>query len=129
MNKKLGIGVIGLGRLGSAYARYFTGRITGATLVAISDVNETAAASLSGQLGISRIYNRYQDLIPDEAVEAIVIVSPTSTHREIVNEAANKGKPIFCEKPLSINLDEARAMLKVVEETGVFFQMGCQEQN
>src|SRR6266576_529494 len=124
MNKKLGIGVIGLGRLGSAYARYFTGRITGATLVAISDVNETAAASLSGQLGISRIYNRYQDLITDEAVEAIVIVSPTSTHREIVNEAANKGKPIFCEKPLSINLDEARAMLKVVEETGVFFQMG-----
>jgi len=124
MNKKLGIGVIGLGRLGSAYARYFTGRITGATLVAISDVNETAAASLAGQLGISRRYNRYQDLITDEAVEAIVIVSPTSTHREIVTEAAKQGKPIFCEKPLSISLDEARSMLRTVEETNVFFQMG-----
>jgi inositol 2-dehydrogenase len=124
MNKKLGIGVVGLGRLGSAYAKYFTGRITGATLVAVSDVNETAVASLAGQLGVSRTYSRYQDLISDHAVEAIVIVSPTSTHREIVNEAANHGKPIFCEKPLSINLDEARAMLKVVEDTSVFFQMG-----
>jgi len=124
MDNKLGIGVIGLGRLGSAYAKYFTGRITGATLVAVSDVNETAAASLAGQLGVSRTYSRYQDLISDEAVEAIVIVSPTSTHREIVTETANHGKPIFCEKPLSISLDEAHSMLRAVEETKVFFQMG-----
>ena len=121
---KLRIGVIGLGRLGSAYAKYFTGRISGATLVAVSDVNETAAASVATQLGVSIIHSRYQDLIADEGVDAVVIVSPTSTHREIVNEAANHGKPIFCEKPLSINLDEARAMLKVVEDTSVFFQMG-----
>ena len=124
MNKKLGIGVIGLGRLGSAYAKYFTGRITGATLVAVSDVNEPAASSLAVQLGVARVYGRYQDLITDEAVEGIVIVSPTSTHREIVTEAANHGKPIFCEKPLSISLDEARSMLRTVEETNVFFQMG-----
>ena len=45
MTKKLGIGVIGLGRLGSSYAKYFTGRIAGAALVAISDVNETAIAT------------------------------------------------------------------------------------
>src|SRR5258705_5891637 len=124
MNKKLGIGVIGLGRLGAAYAKYFTGRITGATLVAVSDVNETAANASATQLNISRVYSRYQDLINDETVDAIVIVSPTSTHREIVTEAANHGKPIFCEKPLSINLAEAREMLRVVEETKVFFQMG-----
>jgi scyllo-inositol 2-dehydrogenase (NAD+) len=124
MDNKLGIGVIGLGRLGSAYAKYFTGRITGATLVAVSDVNETAAASSASQSGVSNVCSRYQDLIADKAVAAVVIVSPTSTHREIVNEAANHGKPIFCEKPLSINLDEARAMLKVVEDTSVFFQMG-----
>ena len=54
MSKKLGIGVIGLGRLGSSYAKYFTGRITGAALVAVSDVNETAVASLAAELGISK---------------------------------------------------------------------------
>jgi len=124
MSKKLGIGVIGLGRLGSAYAKYFTGRIAGATLVAVSDVIESTVTSLAAELGVSKHYVRYQDLIADEEVEGVVIVSPTSTHKEVVLEAAKRGLPIFCEKPLSISLAEARAMLRTVEQTGVFFQMG-----
>jgi len=124
MNKKLGIGVIGLGRLGSSYAKYFKNRIDGATLVAVSDVNEAAVASLAAELDISKRYDRYQDLIADAEVEGVVIVSPTSSHQEIVIEAAKRGKAIFCEKPLSISLDAAREMRRVVEQTGVFFQMG-----
>src|SRR5206468_11742168 len=124
MRKRLRVGVVGLGRLGSSYARYFNGRITGAELVAVSDVDETAVKSIAAELGISKTYGSYQDLVADEAVEGIVIVSPTSTHKEIVLAAAQRRLPIFCEKPLSISLDEAREMLRVVEETGVFFQMG-----
>jgi scyllo-inositol 2-dehydrogenase (NAD+) len=124
MSKRLGVGVIGLGRLGSSYAKYFTGRIAGAVLVAVSDVNEAVVASLAAELGISKQFARYEDLIADEEVEAVVIVSPTSTHKEIVFEAAKRGVPIFCEKPLSISLAEARSMLRTVDETGVFFQMG-----
>jgi len=124
MSKRLGIGVIGVGRLGSSYAKYFTGRITGANLVAISDVNESAVESLATELGVAKRYSQYQDLIADRDVDAVVIVSPTSTHREIVLEAAKRGVPIFCEKPLSISLEQARDMCRGVEETGVFFQMG-----
>jgi inositol 2-dehydrogenase len=124
MSKRLGIGVVGLGRLGSSYAKYFTGRIAGAALVAVSDVNEAAAVSIAADLGVSRRYSRYHDLIADEEVEGVVIVSPTSTHKEIVLEAANQGKAIFCEKPLSISLEEARGMRRTVEQSGVFFQMG-----
>src|SRR3990172_6811192 len=124
MSRGLGIGVVGLGRLGSSYAKYFAGRITGANLVALSDVNELALKSLAVQLGVSKGYARYQDLIADEDVEGVVIVSPTSTHKEIVLEAAKRGVPIFCEKPLSISLQEARGMLRGVEQSGVFFQMG-----
>lgn len=124
MSKRLGIGVIGLGRLGSSYARYFTGRIAGATLVALSDVNKSAVVTLAADLGVSKQYGRYQDLIADAEVEGVVVVSPTSTHKEIVLEAAKHGKAIFCEKPLSISLDTAHEMLRVIEQTGVFFQMG-----
>jgi len=124
MSKKLGIGVIGLGRLGSSYAKYFTGRIAGAVLVAVSDVNESALTAVAAELGDPKRYTRYQDLIADDGVEAVVIVSPTSTHKEIVLEAAKGGKPIFCEKPLSISLEEAREMQRAVEQSGVFFQMG-----
>lgn len=124
MNKKLGLGVIGLGRLGSSYAKYFNGRIGGAHLVAVSDVNEEAVSSLASELGVSKKYSHYQDLIADAEVEGVVIVSPTSTHQEIVAAAANEGKAIFCEKPLSISLTAAQEMQRVVDQTGVFFQMG-----
>jgi len=124
MSKKLGIGVIGLGRLGSAYGRYFTGRIAGATLVAVSDVDESLAASRATEYGVANWYGRYPDLLADKQVDGVVIVSPTSTHKEIVLEAAKRGLPIFCEKPLSIALPEAREMQRAVEQTGVFFQMG-----
>jgi len=124
MSKKLGIGVIGLGRLGSAYARYFNGRIAGATLVAVSDVDESLAASRATEYGVANWYGRYPDLLADKQVDGVVIVSPTSTHKEIVLEAAKRGLPIFCEKPLSIALPEAREMQRAVEQTGVFFQMG-----
>ena len=124
MNKKLGIGVVGLGRLGATYAKYFTGRITGATVVAVSDLNEAASTTFAAQSGVTRVYSNYQDLISDKAVDAVVIVSSTSSHRKIVADAASKSKPIFCEKPLSINLNEALDMLRVVNETKVFFQMG-----
>ena len=124
MNKKLGIGVIGLGRLGNSYAKYLNGRIGGAHVVAISDVNEETAASLAAELGVSKKYRAHEDLISDAEVDAVVIVSPTSTHKEIVLAAANHGKPIFCEKPLSISLAEAQEMQRIVEQTGVFFQMG-----
>ena len=111
MSKRLGIGVIGLGRLGSSYARYFTGRITGGTLVAVSDISESVAEPLATELGVGKCYRCYQDLITDKEVEAVVIVSPTSTHKQIVIEAVKEGKPIFCEKPLSILLAEANEML------------------
>jgi scyllo-inositol 2-dehydrogenase (NAD+) len=124
MTKRLGVGVVGLGRLGNSYARYFAGRIAGAELVAVSDVNQSAATALAAELGVSKLYSRYQDLVADEEVKGVVIVSPTSTHKELVIDAAQWGKPIFCEKPLSISLEEAREMLRVIDETGIFFQMG-----
>ena len=66
----------------------------------------------------------YRDLLADPAVDAVVVMTPTKFHKDVVIDAARAGKPIFCEKPLSINLHEAQAMLRVVEETNVFFQMG-----
>src|SRR4029453_13305580 len=55
---------------------------------------------------------------------AVVIVTPTSTHREMVEGAVTAGKAIFCEKPLSISLEGAMAIKGSVPRSGVFFQMG-----
>jgi predicted dehydrogenase len=57
-------------------------------------------------------------------VDAVVIVTPTSTHREVTAAAAAAGKAVFCEKPLSISLEEATAIRRAVAQSGIFFQMG-----
>jgi scyllo-inositol 2-dehydrogenase (NAD+) len=126
MAGKLNIGVIGVGRLGKMYARYFCGRIENATLTAISDVSETTLESVGAELGISKRFARAEDLIADKTIDAAVIVSPTSTHKEIALQAAEHRKPTFCEKPLSISLPDASTMMSSIKASGAFFQMGFQ---
>ena len=116
--------MIGLGRLGGLYARYFLGRISGATLVAVADINEELARSFAIQNNIKRWHTDYRELLADEEVDAVVVATTTQAHKEIVVEAARTGKPAFCEKPLSLSLDEALEMKATIEQTGSFFQLG-----
>jgi scyllo-inositol 2-dehydrogenase (NAD+) len=69
-------------------------------------------------------YDSTERLIADPNVDAIVVVSPTHTHRDIVIQAAERRKPMFCEKPLALSLAECREMQTAVERSGTFFQMG-----
>ena len=124
MNKKLKVGIIGIGRLGNLYARYFLGRISNATLVAVSDILEDIAKSFATEHNISRWYKDYQDLIADKAVDAVVIVTPTSLHKEISIAAADAGKAVFCEKPLSVSMEGSLAIKEAVDRTGIFYHLG-----
>jgi scyllo-inositol 2-dehydrogenase (NAD+) len=126
MNTKLNVGVIGVGRLGKTYARYFCGRIENAALTAISDASQETLDSVGTELGISKRYVRPEDLIADKTVDTVVIVSPTSTHKDIALQAAEVLKPTFCEKPLSISLPDALNMYHTIQQSGSFFQMGFQ---
>ena len=71
-----------------------------------------------------RAYSQPDDLLTDRAVDAVVIVSPTHTHRSLVVAAMDAKKPTFCEKPPALSLSEAVDMKTAAERTGTFFQMG-----
>src|SRR5262249_41188345 len=120
---KINVGLVGVGRLGALYARYLAYQIPASNLLAASDV-DPAAETIARELGVTKWYPNYQDLIDDKQIDAIVIVTPTSTHHNIVAAAARAGKGIFCEKPLSISLDEARALERIVDGAGAFVHMG-----
>ena len=121
---KLNVGLIGLGRLGQVYARDLATRIPCARLAAVADVERNMVDRIARQFDIARASTNPGDIIGDPSVDAIVIVTPTSTHRALIEAAVAAGKPIFCEKPLSVSLDEALAVKRAVERPGVFFQMG-----
>jgi inositol 2-dehydrogenase len=121
---RLAIGLIGVGRLGRVYARDLAGRIAETRLVAVADPVGTLAQEVAAEFDVPRHYTDPQALIDDSAVEAIVIVSPTDTHRQLVIAAAQRGKPTFCEKPPALSLDEIAAMKEAIAKSGIFFQMG-----
>ena len=124
MKSKLNIGLVGVGRMGIAYARYLASRVPGATLYAVSDVRADAAESVRVQFGATKAYTDFNDLINDASVDAIVVMTPTKLHKIVVLAAARAGKPIFCEKPLSLSIEDAKLMQEAVMKSGVFFQLG-----
>lgn len=122
--RRLRIGLIGLGRLGQVYARDLANRIPETRLVAVADPAPGVAEKAAEAFDVPRFSTDAQAVIDDPDVDAVVIVSPTHTHKDVVLAAAAKGKTIFCEKPPALSLAETRAMKDAVARAGVFFQMG-----
>ena len=124
MRRRLAVGLIGVGRLGRVYARDLSGRIPETRLVAVADPAGSLAEEVAAEFDVPRHYQDPLALIDDASVDAVVIVTPTHTHRELVIAAAARNKPTFCEKPPALSLDEVAQMQRAIERSGMFFQMG-----
>ncbi|MGE0455272.1 MAG: Gfo/Idh/MocA family oxidoreductase [Vicinamibacteria bacterium] len=122
--RRLAVGLVGLGRLGRVYARELATRIPETRLVAVADPTPGLPGQIAGELGVPHAYAESRALIAAAEVEAVVVVSPTSTHGALVIEAAAAGKPAFCEKPPSLSMAEAGRMKDAVARAGSFLQMG-----
>lgn len=116
--------VAGLGRLGQLHARNLAGRVAGARLVAVADSDKERARSLADELGVHRWSAVSEEVFALDDVDAVIIVTPTSTHVELAEQAARLGKPIFIEKPVSLDTDSSRHLMRVVDERGVLCQVG-----
>jgi myo-inositol 2-dehydrogenase / D-chiro-inositol 1-dehydrogenase len=115
----VGVGVIGVGRIGRMHAELLARQIPGATLAAVHDADPAAAKGL----GV-RSFAAVEELLADPAVDAVAICSSTDTHADLIVAAARAGKAIFCEKPISLELAEVDRALAAVDAAGVPFQIG-----
>ncbi len=124
MEKRLNVGVIGAGMIGKVHAEHLAYRIPEARLYAIADVYQNAAENLGKKLGINKIMIDYHEMLADPSVDAVAICSSTNTHAQIIVEAAEAGKHIFCEKPISYDLKTIDDALSAVNKAGVKLQIG-----
>lgn len=122
----LKVGLIGVGRLGRMYGQYLARRVPSVSLVAVADQKPGVAESFANEFGVAKWYTNHQDLLDNRDVDAVAVITSTSTHKQMVMDAARSGKAIFCEKPIALTLDDAREMIAAVEASGVFFQMAFQ---
>ena len=87
-------------------------------LEVIAATSPASAARYARAYGFARATADWRDLVADPKVQAVVIASPQSTHREIAVAAFAAGKPVFCEKPLGASLEDAKAMVAAAEASG-----------
>jgi myo-inositol 2-dehydrogenase/D-chiro-inositol 1-dehydrogenase len=98
-------------------------QVPGASVAMVQDINADAAAALGEQFDVP--YTTDVDAVLASAdVDAVAICSSTDTHVPFMIAAANAGKAIFCEKPISLDLGKVDEALAVIESSGVPFQVG-----
>lgn len=124
MDEFVRVGLVGLGRMGRFHAANLAGRIPGTRLVRVADAAESVARENAARLGGVEWSTRYEDLLEDPGVEAVIIASPTHLHAEMVEAVAAAGKHVFCEKPISHDLERTYDVIEAVRAAGVKLQVG-----
>jgi predicted dehydrogenase len=74
-------------------------------------------------------FKDYRELLDNKDINAVTIAVPDHWHTLIAVEALRKGKDVYCEKPLTLTIDEGKALVKVAKETGRVFQVGSQQRS
>jgi myo-inositol 2-dehydrogenase/D-chiro-inositol 1-dehydrogenase len=119
----LRIGVLGVGRIGRMHAELLERQVPGAAVTAVYDAFAPTAREVSTRLGVPATETA-EELIAAPDVDAVAICTPTGFHAPQMIAAAQAGKAIFCEKPVSLDLAAVDEALAAVEAAGVPFQIG-----
>ena len=122
--RKLPIGIIGAGRIGNVHTETLAFRLPEAAPVAITDVNRAAAEQLAARCGIPTVAASSEEILADRKIQAVLICSSTNTHADLIVQAAQAGKHIFCEKPIDLCLSKVDATMAAVVKAGVKLQIG-----
>lgn len=109
----LRVGVIGTGAIGQDHIRRITYTLSGAEIVAVTDVNaEQAQNVVKNQKLNAKVYANGHDLINAQEVDAILVTSWGPTHEEFVLAAIAAGKAVFCEKPLATTAEGCKRIVE-----------------
>jgi myo-inositol 2-dehydrogenase/D-chiro-inositol 1-dehydrogenase len=124
VSRKLNIGLLGAGRIGRVHAETVAFRIPEAALAAVTDLERDRADSLAQRCSVPRVASGPDELLADPNIDAVLICSSTNTHADLILQAAQAGKHIFCEKPIDHTLQRIDRALAAVEKAGVKLQVG-----
>ena len=131
-------GIVGCGRIGSqfdddpkrkiisSHAGAYSA-VAGVDLIAASDINEDNLKRCGDKWGIKSLYTDYKEMLENEDLDIISICTWSSSHLEIVNEAARNGaRAIFCEKPIAETLKDASQIVKICNKNKIILQIDHQ---
>jgi predicted dehydrogenase len=119
MAKKIAWGILSTGAIAKAFLQGVRTSKTG-ELVAVASRTPDRAAAFADEHGVPSSHGSYEDLLANPDVDAVYIATPHPYHAEWAIKAAEAGKHILCEKPMTMNRPEAEAIFEAAERHGVF---------
>ena len=121
-NEKLNIGIIGVANRGGANLS----GVAGENIVALCDVDENYLNGASQNFPGATCYRDFRKMLEQNNIDAVVVSTPDHTHAPAANMAMKSGKHVYCEKPLTHNIYEARILAESAAKYKVATQMGTQ---
>lgn len=118
---RVAVGLAGLGRMGRLHAGNLAHRCAAARLACVYDADPALAAAVAAQLDVPWTAS-YAELL--DAAEAVAVATSTASHAELVLAAVAAGRPVFCEKPVSLDRETTVEVVEAAEKAGVVFQVG-----
>lgn len=112
----LGVGIIGYGRIGAEHAGWIASS-GAARVVAVAD--PTAERRVRAEADGHATTENVQELIKLDAVQAILVATPTSMHHEVSMQALRAGRHVMVEKPMTLTAPQARELIELAEQRGL----------
>jgi len=119
--KQINVAIIGLG-FGAEFIPIYQ-RHPNANMYAICQRNEESLNKIGDAFGIEKRYRDYDELLKDEAIDAVHINTPIPNHAEQSLKALRAGKHVACTVPMATTVEECRQLVEAVEETGLTYMM------
>ncbi len=116
-NDEIRLGFIGAGNIGRVHLETFE-KVEGARLYAIADVDGQLAHARAAQFGISKVHESVDALVEDANVDAVVIGVPNRLHAELAIQALAAGKHVLLEKPMALNAEQAKQIVRAHQQAG-----------
>lgn len=126
-NDRLNLAAIGVGGRGTGVS-HGAGQL--GNMVACCDVDSERAGKFAAKYqGKCAVYADYRKLLERTDVDAVIIATPDHWHASIAIAALESGRDVYCEKPLTLTIDEGKVICEVVRKTGRVFQVGTQQRS
>ena len=120
--KKINIGFIGCGRISDLHAPGYTDN-PAARIYAVCDTNRELAERRQKEWNAARVYTDYREMLEDPKLDGVEILSPQLLHEPMAIHAAQAGKHIALQKPMTISLDSADRILNAVKDKELVFKV------
>lgn len=123
--QKIKLGIIGTGNIGRVHLTEFS-KTDHVEIHAVTDTFIQSAKDAAQQYGVSKVHDSAEALIQDDAIDAVVVAVPNQYHAAIAVQALQAGKHVLIEKPMAINLEEAKQIVRAQRESGTIVMIAHQ---